>query len=165
MKLQEYFLCEKNTKMTTLFNNSSLLCHTCAAPCLEIIYYSLYFCFLLCTKSLLTASYFSGWTTDVTWTILTMSLLRFWFLNMVVSLLSMQGQKALGFHQRYLNLCSQDERRSYEFGTTWGWVINDRIFKTGIYRSVFECFKQNSKYIAVNVLLLNPFTEKKKKIG
>ncbi len=27
-----------------------------------------------------------------------------------------------------LNLCSEDERRSYEFGTTWGCVINDRIF-------------------------------------
>ncbi len=23
---------------------------------------------------------------------------------------------------------SEDERRSYGFGTTWGWVINDRIF-------------------------------------
>ncbi len=40
----------------------------------------------------------------------------------------MQGQKALGFHQKYLNLCSEDERRSYGFGTTWGWVIKDRIF-------------------------------------
>uniref|UniRef100_A0A8C2F691 Small G protein signaling modulator 2 n=1 Tax=Cyprinus carpio TaxID=7962 RepID=A0A8C2F691_CYPCA len=28
-------------------------------------------------------------------------------------LLSMQGQKALGFHQKYFNLCSEDERRSY----------------------------------------------------
>ncbi len=39
----------------------------------------------------------------------------------------MQGQKALGFHKKYLNLCSEDERRCYGFGTTWGWVINDRI--------------------------------------
>ncbi len=37
-------------------------------------------------------------------------------------------RKALGFHQKYLNLCSEYERRSYRFGTTWGWVINDRIF-------------------------------------
>ncbi len=43
----------------------------------------------------------------------------------------MQGQKALIFHQKYLNLCSEDERRSYGFGTTWGWVINDRIFIFG----------------------------------
>ncbi len=28
----------------------------------------------------------------------------------------------------FLNLCSEDERRSYGFGTTSGWVINDRIF-------------------------------------
>ncbi len=27
----------------------------------------------------------------------------------------MQGQKALGFHQKYLNLCSKE--RSYRFGT------------------------------------------------
>ncbi len=41
---------------------------------------------------------------------------------------SMQGQKALGFHQKYLNLCSEDEWRPYRFGTMWGWVINDQIF-------------------------------------
>ncbi len=58
---------------------------------------------------------------DVAWTILTMSLLRF------LALLSMQGQKALGFHQKYLNLCFENEWRSYWFGTTWLWVINDRI--------------------------------------
>ncbi len=39
----------------------------------------------------------------------------------------MQGQKALGFHQNYLHLCSEDERRSYRFGTTWGWLIIERI--------------------------------------
>ncbi len=43
-----------------------------------------------------------GWTTYVTWTILTMSLLPFWALNVSVALLSMQGQKALGFHQNIL---------------------------------------------------------------
>ncbi len=37
-------------------------------------------------------------------TILTMSLLPFWALNVSVVLLSMQGQKALWFHQKYLNL-------------------------------------------------------------
>ncbi len=56
-----------------------------------------------------------------------MSLLRFWALNVSVALLSMEGQKALRFHPKYLNLFSEDERRSYRFGTTWGWVINDRI--------------------------------------
>ncbi len=34
-------------------------------------------------------------------------------------------------HQKYLNLCSEDERRSYTFGTTRGWVINDRILIFG----------------------------------
>ncbi len=30
-------------------------------------------------------------------------------LNVVGLKLSKQGQKALGFHQKYLNLCSEDE--------------------------------------------------------
>ncbi len=28
--------------------------------------------------------------------------------NIPVALLSMEGQKALGFHRKYLNLCSED---------------------------------------------------------
>ncbi len=39
-----------------------------------------------------------------------MSYLPFWALNVSVALLSMQGQKALGFHQKYLNLCSEDDK-------------------------------------------------------
>ncbi len=39
---------------------------------------------------------------------------------------SMQGQKARGSHQKYLNLSSEDGWRSYGFGTTWV-VIHDRI--------------------------------------
>ncbi len=54
-----------------------------------------------------------------------MSLLPFWALNVVVTLLSMQGQRAPWFHQKYLHLCSEDEWRSYGFGMTWGSVIND----------------------------------------
>ncbi len=46
-----------------------------------------------------------------------MSLLRFRALTVVVPLLSVQGQRALGFHQKYLNLFSEDKRRSYVFGT------------------------------------------------
>ncbi len=42
-----------------------------------------------------------------------MSLLPFWVLNVSAALLSMQGQKALGLQQKYLNLCSEDGRRSY----------------------------------------------------
>ncbi len=50
---------------------------------------------------------------------------------LAVLLLSMQDQKALRFRQKYLNLSSENEQRSYSFGTTWGWVINDRIFIFG----------------------------------
>ncbi len=47
-------------------------------------------------------------------------------LEVVVMLLFMQGQKALGFHQKYLPLCSEDEQRSYaEF--TWHDFKNHRI--------------------------------------
>ncbi len=40
-----------------------------------------------------------------------------WALNVLVALLSKQGQKALGFHQKYFHLCSKDERRSFVFWT------------------------------------------------
>ncbi len=49
----------------------------------------------------------------------------------LVPLLSMQGQKALRFCKKYRKLCSKDERRSYMFGRTLGWVITDRIFIFG----------------------------------
>ncbi len=58
-----------------------------------------------------------------------MSLLRFRALNVVVVLLSMQCQKVLGFHQKYLNWCSEDWC-SYRFGTTC--VINDIILIFGM---------------------------------
>ncbi len=41
-----------------------------------------------------------------------MFLLPFWTLNVSVALLSMEAQRALRMHQKYLNLCSKDERRS-----------------------------------------------------
>ncbi len=43
-----------------------------------------------------------------------MSLLPFWALNVSVVLLSMEGQNAVGFHQKYLNLCSKEEIRSLQ---------------------------------------------------
>ncbi len=36
-------------------------------------------------------------------------------------------RKLSDFIKKYLNLCSENERRSYGFGKTWGCVINDRI--------------------------------------
>jgi len=38
-----------------------------------------------------------------------------------------------------LHLCSEDKRKSYEFGTTWGWVINGRIYIFWV-NYPFECF-------------------------
>jgi len=47
-----------------------------------------------------------------------MSSLPFWALKVVIAFWSKGGQKALGFHKKYLNLCSVDEQISYRFGTT-----------------------------------------------
>jgi len=38
-------------------------------------------------------------------------------------MLSMEGQRSFNFHQKYLHLCSKDERKPYRFGTTW-WGSN-----------------------------------------
>ncbi len=77
-----------------------------------------------------------------------MYLLPFWALNVVVPLLSMQGQKALGFHQKYLNLCSKDTGRAYRFGTTWGWVINDRIliFNLSPFKAILTVQSQRANW-------------------
>ncbi len=73
--------------------------------------------------------------------ILSMSLLHFWTLIVVLLLLSTEDQRALGFNQKYLHLCPEDERKFYGFGTKWGWVINDRIviFGSTIPLSVKQC--------------------------
>ncbi len=82
--------------------------------------------FSLRTKSILIASKNYSLATDITWTILMMSsLLHCFDLTVVVPLLSIEGQKALQFHHKYLNLCSEDEVMSYGFGRTWGWVTKD----------------------------------------
>ncbi len=44
-------------------------------------------------------------------------LLHFCALIMVTTLLSMEGQRALRFHQKYLNLCSE-VNEGLRFGTT-----------------------------------------------
>ncbi len=55
------------------------------------------------------------------------------------SLLSMEGQRALRIHQKYLNFCSDDWPRSHRFGTTWKWVINIFVFRWIIPLSWNKC--------------------------
>ncbi len=81
-------------------------------------------------KSILLASMY-GWTTDVTWTIFPMSLLRFWTWEHFSCVAVYGGSESSWILSKISYLCSEDERRSYRFGTTWGWVINDRIFIFG----------------------------------
>ncbi len=154
-KLHKYFLCTKKTKIMTLFNSSSpphpvccgvyMLPHwseskrmrrdtlsSMAAHCRRLdkeksCWIKSLFLFSSRTKIILVASYNDGWN------------LVFYLFpcyisgpeNITVVLLSMQGQRALRLHQKHLNLCSEDEQRSYAFGTTWGWVIDNRNFIFG----------------------------------
>ncbi len=60
--------------------------------------------------------------------------------NITVALLSMQGQKALRFDQKYIIYIYEDEWRSYGFGTTWGWGINDRISILRWTKPLKSCF-------------------------
>ncbi len=125
MKLQELFLCAKKTKIMTqqffssmsVFNTCSQQYHNtcvwccwhmsrrsdveprCAAPCFQAEEWT-----RMRRGTLVNACWNYGWTTDVMYNVLMMFLLPFGALNMVVAMLSMQGQKALGFHQKYLKV-------------------------------------------------------------
>ncbi len=52
------------------------------------------------------------------------------FVKLRGPLLSMGGSESSRNSSKIL-ICVEDERRSYGFETTWGWVINDRIFIFG----------------------------------
>ncbi len=122
----EYLLSTKKTKIMTLFNNffsSMSVFNRCPRE-----YHGNVF---LHSKTILVGSQNYCWTTDATWIILTMSLLPFWALNVLVALLSFEGQKVLGFYQKYLNLWSEDEWKTHGVGTPWGRIINDSILFLG----------------------------------
>jgi len=51
-------------------------------------------------------------------TILTMSLLTFLGRPMKLPSNLWRSETALRFHQKYLNMCSEDEKKSYGVGTT-----------------------------------------------
>ncbi len=69
----------------------------------------------------------------------------------------MEGQRALGIHQKYLNLCSEDERRSYGFRTTCGWLIHDIIYIFGWTIHLRE-FKKIQKLLVPVVISKTPTT-------
>ncbi len=113
------YVCSLGIKPTTFCAANAMLYHW-ATP------HQLFNCnlmklresFLYAKKTKITLFKNYGWTTDVAWTILLMSLLPLWALNVVVPLRSIDFLDFI----KYLNLCSWDERRSYRFGSTWGWV-------------------------------------------
>ncbi len=51
--------------------------------------------------------------------------------NISVMLLSMQGQKALGFHQKYLNLCLKMNKGLTGLELHEGELLNNRFFVFG----------------------------------
>ncbi len=109
----KYFLCAKKTKIMTLFNNSSPLRHPIAPFCIT------YVNDICC--SVLVAPYVD--TLFMLFTLLSE-------LNNVSTYIRCICCLRIYFYY-VCNLCSEDERRSYGFGKTWGWVINDRIFIFG----------------------------------
>ncbi len=82
----------------------------------------MYVCMHVCTKSFLKPQQIP-YVFEHTWRIKLILILILHFRmggsgNISVVLLSMEGQIALRFNQKYLNLCSEDERSSYGFRTT-----------------------------------------------
>ncbi len=71
-----------------------------------------------------------------------------------------EGQRALRFQQKYLHLCSKDERRSYRFGTTSGWVINDIIFIFG-WPNPLRPWYTHSTVLFHSSLMSKKFTQKR----
>ncbi len=56
-----------------------------------------------------------------------------WFHRIFFPTMEINGalkQASYKLSSKYLSLCSAEQRNSYRFGTTWGWV-NDRIFIFG----------------------------------
>ncbi len=166
MKLREYILCAKKTKRLTLFNNLFSVSinahsqvyhdtHKSREDAEEKKLLKLLFLFSLHTKSILVALQNYGWTTDVTWTILTMSLLPFWALDVSVALLYICRVRMISDFIKNIFICeeylnSKDERRSNSFGTTCGWVINDWIFIFGL--SIPSRIKDEHKTVPLNVM-------------
>ncbi len=58
-----------------------------------------------------------------------LTLIVFFFPTMEVN--GAPKQPGYKLSSKYLPLCSAEQRNSYRFGTTWGWVNDDRIFIFG----------------------------------
>ncbi len=52
------------------------------------------------------------------WSMFTMFFWTFWTAKFWVNGISLEVQESLRFHYKYLQLCVEDERKAYGFGTT-----------------------------------------------
>ncbi len=59
-------------------------------------------------------------------------------------------QRDYNLSSKYVPLCSAEQRNSYRFGTTWGWVNDDRIFIFGCTVSLKNM--QNSVFLIIQKL-------------
>ncbi len=97
----------------------------------ETMWNTIVILFFFENKTILVASQNYGWTPDVTWIILPISLLRFWTWEHFSCVAVYGGSESSQIKTKTSNLCSENERRSYGFGMTSGWVINDITFIFG----------------------------------
>ncbi len=72
-----------------------------------------------------------------------------------------ESYKALGFHQKYLDLCSKDERRSYRFGTGLSNSWQNKIFWVNYLFNFVADQCMFEEYICKNrIWTLNTFCKK-----
>ncbi len=62
--------------------------------------------------------------------------------------------KPPGFHPKYLKLCSEDKLGFYGFGTTWGYVINDKMFIFGCSNPLKHLKVMQKPTFCINVILI-----------
>ncbi len=72
-------------------------------------------------------------------------------------------QPAYKLYSKYFPLCSAEQINSYRFGTTWGWVNDDRILIFGELSLKCTSLYQGWKWVLSNCML-RPVRHKKSKL-
>ncbi len=126
MKLREYFLCTKKTKITTLFHNffsSVSLPYTVVNKVVIFVFFA---------HRNYSHSFITIWLNQWCYMDYCNNVLNnFLDLKLVSCVTVYTGSESSWTSSKIFNLCSKDEQRSSKFGTAWGWVINDGIFIFG----------------------------------
>ncbi len=132
MKLREYILYAKKTKITTLFNNLSLRHHSAI---LENIHWTQTAYAVLCQPRYGDAEETNCWIKSLLFSLRTKSTLSYFSVPWQCYLLSSQwdSHKPPGFHPKYLKLCSEDEQRFTGLERHRGkWLMTKSSFWGGV---------------------------------